>query len=194
MGHYRGEQAELTKNKDNVAAEQGRLANQMQQITNQMQQLANQMQQLITQHQLRIEVPVLVPRVGNALQRPIPVRVAQNQQATLTTLDPMSQYEMLKAEYARLQRELATLNNDYEGQGVELRQLEASKIESPSILTGLGSALAASALTSTGFPVLIAWVAWITGVALVTVGACWLAFVSFCNRLMDRLILKEADS
>ncbi len=172
MGKYRAEAAALVHQKQAGQEHMAELTTHMQQNTNQMQQLAYQMQQLINGG-LKIEVQAVVPRLA-------PMEPAQQPQPT-----PMERYLELKGQYESRQQELKTLKDEYDALELKVTDLDKQTVSRPGLFDGIGTAMIGSALASAAFPLLIAWLAWITGLVLVVAGVCWLALVRLCYQLME---------
>jgi hypothetical protein len=180
MDRYQGQQADLARKKQAVQGDLAGLANQMQQLANQMQHLANQMRQLIDQHQLRIELPApeATAPAANPLTTTPGVRLQEGTQEEARRA-ALREYLALKAKHQQLESDLKSLKDRYEEREGDLLKFDRITISSPSLLEGLGTSLAGSSIASGGFPFLVAWVAWITGIVLITAGVCWLALIEW---------------
>src|SRR5262249_2643162 len=120
--------------------------------------IAGEMQRLIDRFQLRAEPPAPVRQPpAQPVPPPQPVKPPAMDKAMA-----IMKSQLLRAEYDGLNARRQAINR------------ELADLQRPDARDYLSSGLSRSSLTSAAFPLLVAYVYWVTGAALVTAGLLYL--------------------
>jgi hypothetical protein len=142
--------------------QQTELAERAKEIKKELSRLAVEMQKLIKQYQLQAEPQADPPPVVAELP---PLQPAQPEVMDRETA--MGVYKAMRREYVRLSAQFKEVNQEL---------VDMHRPGMADVFGYLKTSLVYSSLTSAALPMLVAYIYWVTGTAMVTVGLFYLIF------------------